>query len=273
VNARWKRSLFGVALVFVFGAGLYWWLRNDVKPTETRVSAVATQPSRTKVAEQPAVLAEVKIALPMTVAPAATAPNPQLTPGRPISSKQRNDMLTENAYALSRLKLDGLRMEKLKNLLIERSQVQKDARDAHQRLGGAPQDGPAAENQAAQRVDEEIRELLGDESFEEFIVLSREGGSRKVIERDFTPVLLDAGVPLTNDQLDQLAAAYADVVYRDPAGRTKEARSVELSIGMRPIDDRLLRRAEAFLSPAQIAAYRQGLLQQHARAVAILRGK
>jgi hypothetical protein len=166
--------------------------------------------------------------------------------------KRREDVLMRSRYIIENIELSVDRLEGLKDLLFERELAQNDARDVVRKYGGTNQQQLDAVNAAAKEIDNQIRTFLGEEGYDRFVNLAKESGYKRMLQREYEGAMLDARIPLSDEQLNRLAVILTDVGYRDPFSKTPEARVIDPVIGLRKTEEAFFARAGSVLSADQV---------------------
>jgi hypothetical protein len=173
----------------------------------------------------------------------------------------RRDVLKENREMFSHLNLPAEKLEKLKDMLVEKRLSEMDAVDAATRNGMDSLGILAARKRAQSESDEEIESYLGPAGFREW----RQAEAVQVYQtneavQDIVIDTNDMGAPMTNDQTWKLKEA-----FHASAQESFGTNQLDPSTGLRPSDQDQLARAASFLSPAQVQALRDIFIQFHQR--------
>ena len=227
-------------LLAAAGTGLWWASSHRTGPAEVPLPSptTAVSPPVAKPAPEPAKTAPA----PAVVAQAAEAPAAS-KPAKPTKAeRQARKQLARTAeiYAglLAELKLPPDKEAAFIKLLTDRRQTTNDAVGAMVESGNDPAADPEAFRQTllANRDDLEaqIKTLLGDENYIEYRTYSLTLGQQSTVQK-VQSLLTNQAEPLSADQTAQLNAA----MTRGGTGH---------------ITADVLQEAQAYLSPAQLAA-------------------
>jgi hypothetical protein len=210
--------------------------------------------------------------------PAATAPG-AAGPTGGFSPLNLNDMRKDPAYAaiwrkqqlrniqrqygdaFAALKLPPDQLAKLKDLLVTRNDANLDASEAAQEAGLAGRDVSLAIRNATNAVNDEIKALIGDDSFSQLQTTPQTSMAKTMLENTVAVDLEGAGQPLSPDQLASLAASYNQTQRQPPAGAVQGWQTPDPQTGLAPADEALLNQASQSLTPAQLPILRDYLLE------------
>ena len=173
----------------------------------------------------------------------------------------RRSVIQQYGNLFNSLDLSPEKSAKLKDLLVELTVSPIDAATAAAGLG-VPADSPemrTAQNQARRDVESEIKALVGPETAGMF-----NGNTGYLLQTGMSD-MTDAGQALSSDQIKAMAQITAEAAdpEKNPSMRQRSAYEPDAETGLTGVQQRILQRANATLSPDQIAILRNAWLQQN----------
>jgi hypothetical protein len=173
-----------------------------------------------------------------------------------LAKQARRNVIIQYGPGLATLNLRPDQLAKLKDLLVERSQTDSDARQAAT-AAGLEQNSPAYWNaikQATDVVDQEMTSVFGTDGAAAFQKLQNAANNQNQIRYNYASDFEDAGVALTPDQTQGLAQALAGARSFDgvPAADRRNYYQTDPATGLAPYENRMLEAAAQVLSPAQL---------------------
>lgn len=193
---------------------------------------------------------------------AAETPEP-----KPLTPEQRQKILGDYAVVLAALKLSPEKLAALSQLLITRHLARQDAETAAEKQEITPRSPEwfRAIKQVEAPTDTALQSLLGPAGYEEFqSLMDRQASVHWVgIMKDIGCLgfLVEAGQPLTNDQVNSLALLQHQLSEQ---GVFNSSDQPDPATGLLPGHAAILSRAGSILSPGQTEALHRFYLQ-HAR--------
>src|ERR1700690_2396783 len=166
----------------------------------------------------------------------------------------RRQILKDNQDMFSHLSLAPEKLERLKNMMVERRLSEMDAMDAATRNGiGFDASGMSAvRKQVQDQSDQEIASMLGPEDFSEWRhATAVQAYQTNEAVQDIVVDTRDMGVPMTDEQTWKLKDAFQASALESYGSNPQDP-----STGLRPSEQDKLERAAQFLSPAQVQALR-----------------
>ena len=170
-----------------------------------------------------------------------------------VDEQRRWTALAKKADLLAAMNLPPDRAAALKDLLVERDYVERDARDAARAAGVQPHEAAAAE---VAKIDARIQSTLGDADYARYTEQMSLMVFRDQVEGSPIPgSLVDAGTPLTPEQ----KAWMAGMMYRSFGLQSvdRPPQSSDPDAGRRAFAAMLLAEAPGKLTAEQIAALRE----------------
>lgn len=159
--------------------------------------------------------------------------------------------------------LKGVPAEKiarLKDLMVAREMAWADARAL------AAKEGLSITTEGYRKIietvsgqfDRDFEGLLG-EQYSDFAALEKNRGAYAIVGLTVSPDMAYAGVPLTNDQENALAALMTQLHYsmEDPQYSGLVAQPIDANTGLSPLNQQLVEQAANLLSPAQIEVLKE----------------
>jgi hypothetical protein len=165
---------------------------------------------------------------------------------------------------LAKLNLPPEQAAKLKQLMIDREDASMDAREAAQNSGLSSRETNQAVTQAMGEVNDEIKALVGADTFNDLQNGQLSSGMKMMIQNQVGIDLTAAGVPLSNDQTSALAQIYAGLQNpaKNPDLMTMVRGAADPTTGLTPMNQAILDQAAQVLSPAQLPILKQSLIDQ-----------
>lgn len=239
-------------LTFVGAVGWYSSLDQQTVHPATLTPAAGTKPERRLPEPEPAGVRPADFGWNETLAKLAAMNGERLSaPEVAAMAKRQSQRQVQRRYGWLFGRLEDLgpeRLQALKQLMVEREATRSDAREASVLTGIAPRSHSATQavSAATAEYEQRIEALLGDR-YADFKTAETLAGPLEQIRMGIGPELEYQGDPLSPSQLEQLAAAMRDA-ESSATGEQTPRPGAELW----PAEEAVLRRAQTFLSPAQI---------------------
>ena len=183
------------------------------------------------------------------------------------------DLDRMHADVYIRLNLDPARRARLKDLLVTREEIRREAVSVARAAGMNDAEVKQASKQARQGTIVEIRQLIGDAGYAELELNEKTYIPRQMMEHAFAIELKAADMPLSADQLTNTASTTLE--YWEAAWQQKgigfsgfshftDPLEADAQTGLTPHGKALLERYAEYLTPAQLNAVK-GILVENTK--------
>ncbi len=178
--------------------------------------------------------------------------------------------------ALASLGLPPDKLAKLRQLLADRMLAPQDAQAAAEAQGLDPnsREVSQAAGQSMSEINGEIKDLVGPDALQQLQNASMQTMMRQRIQNEYAADLSAAGVPLSESQIDALAAAEAQAQQQAVVAMRAGLKGPDAAAAFQQAQaEALLTAAAKVLSPDQTAALQQSVAQNEQMQALVQRAK